>query len=195
MSWLNISMQNTHTIREFQVVNLTWIFVRIYLIYVHPLCFQVTEKKCSRIFLSLSKALSFKRELGVLGASRLQSRRSTTWTTSNPFCSGYFEEGSLKLFAWAGLEPQSSWSQPLGLQGELPAPSLECRFYITFIYRYFSFGSTGVWTQGFTLASQASTTWAISSALIYLLFFFLRQGFTVRTGLELMIFLPQSPEC
>jgi hypothetical protein len=39
--------------------------------------------------------------------------------TFSPFCSGYFGDGVLGLFAWAGLKPQSSWPQPpkwLGLQ-------------------------------------------------------------------------------
>jgi hypothetical protein len=40
--------------------------------------------------------------------------------TSSPFCSGYFGDGiSHELFAWAGLKPRSSQSQPpkkLGLQ-------------------------------------------------------------------------------
>lgn len=45
---------------------MTWTFIRIYLIYVHPLCFQVTGGKMQHNFFSLVKALSFKYKPGVL---------------------------------------------------------------------------------------------------------------------------------
>lgn len=54
MSWLNVTMQNIHTLskRILAAKHDPDICKNIFNIYVYTLCFQVTGKKCSTIFLS-----------------------------------------------------------------------------------------------------------------------------------------------
>jgi hypothetical protein len=132
-----------------------------------------------------------------LRASCLQSRHSTTWNTPPTHFVLVILEGEGLSNYLPGLALNHN---PLNLSFPNSYDyrvshqhHLVCRFYFILAYHYFSFGSTGVWTQGFTLVRQVSTTWAMPSALIYL--FILRWGFSVRTGLEPMFLLPQSPEC
>jgi hypothetical protein len=60
------------------------------------------------LFFSFLVELGF--ELGFTLAKQALYHLSHTFS---PFCSGYFGMGSCKLFAQAGLELQSSSSQPL----------------------------------------------------------------------------------
>jgi hypothetical protein len=74
-----------------------------------------------------------------LRSSHLHSRPSTTWATPPVhFALVILEIGSHELFAWAGLEPRSSQSQPpksLGLQAWATGTQL-FSFFLVYLKAY-----------------------------------------------------------
>jgi hypothetical protein len=97
--------------------------------------------------------------------------------TSNPFCSGYFEDGIFKLFVQTGLELWSSWPQApkeVGIQvWAISHQHPALLFFIPTWARYLKF----------------------FSILLLFLFFEAKSHSVAQAGFRLLILLPQSPNC